>query len=462
MIKPVKKIILIIFVLFLIPSICLGSEDEKALNLQPQDRVLIIAPHPDDEVISTAGIIQRAVQLRIPLKIVYLTQGDYNELAFIMFSKSLLISRKKVLAMGELRRQESIHAMKVLGVGQENLIFLGYPDFGTLSIFSQYWGTKKPYKAIFTRANKVPYPNTLSFGASYVGENILSDLKKVLLNFQPTKIFVSHPSDAHPDHRAAYLFLKVALWDVGPRLEQWPELFPYLTHISQWPKPKGFKPQLMLAPPDRLKTSVREWYTFNLTPQEIRKKKEALSVYKTQLSYSSGYLFSFVRKNELFGDFSTINLSDNGSPDIDWEKLNSQQNLVSPVEGKRPLTFRSRSVVFARQGDALMIRVVSKKFTQLGQIPGLQLELYGYKQGVSFGDLPKYDIQFLHNKTVVIFDRKKLIFIDGVSVAWDRDEMILRFPLSGLRNPDYILTCVQMRTGNWPWDARAWRVLKLE
>ena len=52
------------------------------LSLTEQDKVLILAPHPDDEAIGTAGVIQKAVQLGSPLKILYLTHGDNNELAF--------------------------------------------------------------------------------------------------------------------------------------------------------------------------------------------------------------------------------------------------------------------------------------------------------------------------------------------------------------------------------------------
>ena len=46
------------------------------VTLLPQDRVLVLAPHPDDEVIGCAGVIQRAVAMSLPLRVVFLTYGD--------------------------------------------------------------------------------------------------------------------------------------------------------------------------------------------------------------------------------------------------------------------------------------------------------------------------------------------------------------------------------------------------
>ena len=47
-------------------------------------RVLILAPHPDDEAIACAGVIQQALKAGAKVKIVYLTNGDHNELGFIV------------------------------------------------------------------------------------------------------------------------------------------------------------------------------------------------------------------------------------------------------------------------------------------------------------------------------------------------------------------------------------------
>jgi len=120
------------------------------------DRILIMAPHPDDETLGTAGIIQKAVRAGADVRVVYLTNGEHNQVAFIVYEKRIVFKQKAIIQMGELRQQEAIAAMELLGVPQENLIFLGYPDFGTLAIFMRHWGDAKPFKNMLTRVASVP------------------------------------------------------------------------------------------------------------------------------------------------------------------------------------------------------------------------------------------------------------------------------------------------------------------
>src|SRR5690242_7448135 len=43
---------------------------------KPGDRLLIIAPHPDDEALAAGGVIQRAIARGARVRIVVLTDGD--------------------------------------------------------------------------------------------------------------------------------------------------------------------------------------------------------------------------------------------------------------------------------------------------------------------------------------------------------------------------------------------------
>ena len=57
-------------------------------NLEPikgSDRILILAPHPDDEAVGCAGIIQEAVAAGADMHVLCLTNGDNNEFAFIVY-----------------------------------------------------------------------------------------------------------------------------------------------------------------------------------------------------------------------------------------------------------------------------------------------------------------------------------------------------------------------------------------
>ena len=43
----------------------------EQLALRPDDRILVLAPHPDDEVLGCAGVIQRALAMGLPVRVVF-------------------------------------------------------------------------------------------------------------------------------------------------------------------------------------------------------------------------------------------------------------------------------------------------------------------------------------------------------------------------------------------------------
>ncbi|MFH1888769.1 MAG: PIG-L family deacetylase, partial [Candidatus Omnitrophota bacterium] len=348
--------------------------------IQGTDRILILAPHPDDEAIGCAGVIQEAVSKGAGVKIVYLTNGDHNQVAFIVYEKRLTLRRGEFIHMGEVRRREAIKAMGLLGVDSKNLIFLGYPDFGTFTIFRRVWGESKLYMSMLTRISKVPYKDNLSFGAPYKGESILEDLEKVLKGYKPNKIFVSHPADANVDHKAFYLFLQVALSDLGKEIPR-PIVYPYLIHCIGWPLPRHYRPELTLNPPEQFLGSYAEWTKFELTPEQLNKKYQAILCYRSQTSSSAFYLLSFARKNELFGDYPGIVLKKedevkgglvqffgpsnmfNESRDADWNSSGD----IAKGQGRAS---------YGLLGEDLLIRI--DKPRELNKRFSMQFYLFGY------------------------------------------------------------------------------------
>ena len=85
--------------------------------------------------------------------------------------------------MGIIRHDEAINASLVLGVKPFNLIFLGYPDFGTLNMWYYHWNERPAYRSIMTRVVSVPYKSAYRYGAPYKGEEIVQDLRSILRNF---------------------------------------------------------------------------------------------------------------------------------------------------------------------------------------------------------------------------------------------------------------------------------------
>ena len=124
-------ILFLVFFLFFPAAFSLAEnapEISSALPLIPdftrQDRVLILAPHPDDEAIGTAGVIQKAVSAGADVYVACYTNGDANQLAFIAYEKRFTILKGEFIHMGEVRRKETLAALKFLGVEENKIFFL--------------------------------------------------------------------------------------------------------------------------------------------------------------------------------------------------------------------------------------------------------------------------------------------------------------------------------------------------
>lgn len=419
---------------FLVPN-CFASSAGVLPEFAEADKVLILAPQPDDETIGAGGVIQRAIKAGAKVKVVLLTNGENNVFSFMVYKKRLFFGPKGILRMGEVRRQETLKAMSVLGLAENDVVSLGYPDRGTLEIMTRHWGHATPYRSASAHVTQVPYPQAMSPGAPYTGESILKDLEQILSNYKPTKIIVSHPADANRDHRALYLFLRVALWDLDGKIAM-PEIYPCLTHAAEWPKPRGYYPSLKLMPPIAFSESDIDWLTLSLTPEEITNKYNAIQDYPSQIKYAPKLLISFARENELFGDYPMVAIC---------------QEM--PLAGHRP------TLSYAREGNDLLVRLISKRtiFKKLG----VALSLLPYKKGVFFSDMPKIEVKIgifgVRAKNQVQDSALK-----GVRVASRGKEIEFRIPLALLGNPDFILSSAKTALKGLTVDEMAWRVLSLE
>ena len=141
----------------------------------------------------SGGVIQQAVAMHLPLKIVFLTYGDSNQWSFLLYRKHPVFFPAAVENMGLVRHDEAINASRILGVNSGNLIFLGYPDFGTLNIWYYHWYQRPAYRSIMTRVTAVPYKGAYRFGAPYKGEEIIGDIS-ILGNALIKTLIKVHPN----------------------------------------------------------------------------------------------------------------------------------------------------------------------------------------------------------------------------------------------------------------------------
>ena len=443
--------------LFLPGLIEAAGQQWPEATLTSQDRILILAPHPDDEVLGCGGILQQAIAKGVPVRVVLLTYGDSNQWSFLVYRKHPVVVPGSIQRMGLIRREEAITSARTLGLSADHLVFLGYPDSGTLAIWDSHWGTRPPFRSLLTRAKAVPYKNALRPGAPYKGEDVLQDLKTALRDFKPTKVFVSHPADHNPDHRALYLFTRVALWDLEK--EMTPELYPYLIHFKRWPRVKAEQTTAPLAPPSSLSQQI-QWRVHSLSPEEMQRKKSALRAHRTQYGYSRKYLLLFVRPNELFGDFPPVLLRLNPSLEAlsskEKEETEGTPEELTDQEQAAFVGFEERSVQL--QENQL---VLSIKFSRpLAEAVSASIYFFNYRNDRSFAQMPKLHVKFGafgHE----VYDQDQKLSQDAVQVNRQPGEITIRVPLEVLGNPQKILTSARTYLGDVPLDWVSWRVLDL-
>src|ERR1700738_3827699 len=155
-------------------------------RLDAQTSLLVVAPHPDDETLCCAGVIQRVVRAGGRASVGWITSGDASELDLLLIEKSLFVRPERARDLAEKRMREARTASARLGVPAAGQLFLGYPDRGVLRLLTDHRAT--PYTSGFTGAAAVPYPVALFPGHPYTGESLERDFAAVLEGPHPTLI----------------------------------------------------------------------------------------------------------------------------------------------------------------------------------------------------------------------------------------------------------------------------------
>jgi len=252
-------------------------------EIKTSDRILILAPHIDDEVISSAGIIQQIRQKGVKAIVVYITNGDDPPYTPVkrLFKPSWFVS------FGKKRMAEAKKAALFLGLNNDNLIFLGYPDKGLKAMFDD----QAVFTSKSTRLNYNPYSDTYRQKQLYTRENLINDLTSIATDFQPTMVIISHPKDNHPDHQFLFWFWQKVMAENNLN----PDQYAYLIHFKYYPRKRS-----RLQPPIKLASNC--WHSFDLSPAQKQKKKAAVNANASQLKRLSfrGLLKTLVRDNEIF------------------------------------------------------------------------------------------------------------------------------------------------------------------
>jgi LmbE family N-acetylglucosaminyl deacetylase len=276
----------------------------RAIAPQPpvvsaETRLLVVAPHPDDEVLAAGGLMQQVHEAGGTVRVVYLTNGDGYRDGVRLEQRAVKISAKDFRGYGRRRQREARAALEALGLDGAAATFLSFPDQGLCRMTRTYWSdSRRPYRSPYTRLDRPPLEGLLVPDTEYRGEDLTLELAQLISQYRPTLIVVPRREDEHPDHSAASFFLLDALTYVRRVLPDYnTDVLNYIVHFKSWP----FEDErIALPPPPGLSGGVSGWIQVPLTPAEMRAKRDALRKYRTQQHAMKWFLDAFVRSNEVF------------------------------------------------------------------------------------------------------------------------------------------------------------------
>lgn len=311
------------FILNIFLRITLTKIDPAGKN----DRVLVVAPHSDDEVLGSAEFIKKTLKNGGSVKVVLISNGDGFKSALQLDYLNIHPKPGDYVKFGYERQKESLKALNRLGLSKDDVIFLGYPDGGIAYLFYTNWNKSEPYTSTDTATDKIPYSNSFTKGALYCGENLESDLEKIITDYKPNYIVYPHPNDRHPDHMAVNAFIKYTITKLNYKPKK--ELL-YLVHRGDWPTPLKKDTNMYLVPPAKLANVGTIWHSMDMNASDIAEKSEVIHYYKTQIKILAPLMTAFERKNELFGEYNNIPLYSAGKNDDNITPNDSNIVIINP------------------------------------------------------------------------------------------------------------------------------------
>src|SRR5437899_3778219 len=199
-------------------------------------RLMLVAPHPDDEALACSVVLQRAVRAGAAIRVIYATDGDDNPWPQRVLERKWRLSATDRKRWGKLRRAEALAALRVLGVRPSAARFLALPDQRLTALL--------------------------------MGDcrAILEHFAQIVADWAPTHLLIPSTFDTHPDHSALGVMLRFVL----------AESFPDAPQMSVWSYAVHGKSPAFSKRAQKLRQSANETAT----------KLLAIRCHKTQIKLS--------------------------------------------------------------------------------------------------------------------------------------------------------------------------------
>jgi LmbE family N-acetylglucosaminyl deacetylase len=207
---------------------------------------LVFSPHQDDETFGCGGMIALKREQEIPVNVVFLTDGRGSHGLEAQTQHQII----------QIRQQESLKALGILGVEAANIYFLDHPD-GSLQ--------------------KLDFPNK---------QKIITEIIALLNSCQPGEVYVPHRLDSHQDHEATYELVKAAIAQIGMKVE-----------LLEYPIWLFWRAPLFIMLKWQHLTAAHRL----AIPSVQEKKQQAIAIYNSQHQVlPHGFIQQFIKPMEIF------------------------------------------------------------------------------------------------------------------------------------------------------------------
>ncbi|MFM7406059.1 MAG: PIG-L deacetylase family protein [Cuspidothrix sp.] len=211
-----------------------------------QKSAMVFSPHQDDETFGCGGMIAQKREEGIPVVVTFLTDGRGSHGADCQIQNQMI----------QIRQQESLTALDILGVNSADIHFLNYPD-GSLT--------------------------SLNFPSQ---EEIINQISELLKRYQPGEVYVPHRKDCHQDHEATYNLVRQAI----AQSQITTELLQYPIWVF-WRSPLFILLKLQ---------DIAAAYRLSVTSVKGKKQK-AIAAYSSQVQMlPHGFIDQFLNCEEIF------------------------------------------------------------------------------------------------------------------------------------------------------------------
>ena len=204
-----------------------------------------------------------------------------------------------------------------------------------------------------------------------------------------------------------------------------------------------------------------KWFGHSLSRQSVENKYAAIRAHRSQYDSGKRNLLSFVRSNEIFGDFPVVKLEP-ASAEYDLTQHVSGDDGSGPEEltAEEKAAFVGIEKRFVRRNkDRLIIRIELSR--PLAKTVGISMHIFGYRKDKDFRDMPKLHIRLGMLWIRVVCQGVKLRKSD-LQIRKGGKAITVSVSLNALGNPRRIFTSANTYLGNIPLDRVSWRIVELE